>query len=330
MSAEIFIKNEAKNRLRGKWIESIVGMLVLLFMPMITLLFVMTAYGIIDDVEDFGDIFTTEPMKGVFFVALHLLAVASLILLSPLYPGFARLYSKAAAGEDTQLSDMFYFYDNKHLYKTALSFMSGLLVKGAAIFMACELPALMTLLASDSSEAITTIGYILAFIGAVGAFAIVHRFAFSVMLFSYYNYDHSAAVKTGAAVARASVSKLLKLSVTFIPWMLLTFFVVPFLYIFPYMTCSYFVSLKYLITDYRRTAEINSAPIADEIIANKEITNIVDEKTDNALDESVNKNADGSTDKNTDNSDNDPASDGIAEERPASESNDDMPAVDTE
>ncbi len=271
MSAENKIKMEAKYRLKGKWVESIIAMLTFFFLPMITVLFVLSAYSILgdtDEISEIGDVISLGKVNIIMFVLFHLLAVASMIALSPLYTGFSRLYSKIASGEKIEFSEVFYFFDNKYRYRSSIMFMLGIMVKSALIFIGCELPALMTLIAADGSDSIKYISYALAAIGVIAAFVIVHRFGFSVMLFSYYDFDSRSAVKTGSDIARISVFHLIKLSVSYIPWMLLTFFVVPFLYIFPYMTCAYFVSLKYLITDYRRTHDINSPEIHSYITGN--------------------------------------------------------------
>ena len=249
MSAEKMIKTEAKKMLVGKWPAALVAVFVLMFLPMISGLIVIAAYGVLGESE-LVSVFSEEPIKAVLFAVLNLAAVAALVLLSPVYNGFARLYSSAASGKDADISDVFYFFENNRRYKNAVVFMSGLLVKTLGILLVCEAAAIVAAVMSGDSETIKKVAVALAIVGLVPAFLWLHRFAFSMMLFSYYDYDPVSAAKTGAEIARGGTGRLMMLSVKYAPWMLSTFFVVPFLYVFPYMTCAYFVSAKYLIGDY--------------------------------------------------------------------------------
>ncbi len=249
MNAEKMIKTEAKQVLSGKWTAAVMAVFILLFMPIIAAMILMAAYSVLGESE-ISDVLQNEPVKMAVFAALHVAAIVAFLLLSPIFTGFARFYSRAAAREDADLIDVFYFFENGSKYKRAIAFMSGLLVKCVGILVVCEAAAVTVAAVAHDNDVTIMAAISLAIVGAVAAFLWFHRFAFQVMLFSYKDYDAASAAKTGAQIASGNTGKLIKLTVSFVPWLLLMFFVVPFLYVYPYMTCSYFVSVKYIVSDY--------------------------------------------------------------------------------
>lgn len=254
MNAEKFVKTEAKKMLSGKWPIAILSTLELLFVPIISMLILMMAYSLSGDDEGIIDALSGSPVTMVLFIVFHVAAVLALLLLSPVYSGFVRIFSGIADGKEVDPADLFYFFEDKSKYKSAVKFMTSVIVKCFGIFLLCGIVGIMLISVSDeaSGSGISIVpGVVFLIIGIIIAFLIIHRFAFSVMLFSYYDYDPESAVNFGAKVAKGNTQKLINLTVSFVPWVLLTFFVVPFVYVYPYMTCSYFVSAKYLIQQYK-------------------------------------------------------------------------------
>ena len=255
MNAEKFVKKEAKKMLSPNWVIAILSTMELLLVPIISLFIIFIAYSIFDS-EDKGLIenVSGSPVNIALFVVFHLAAVLALILLSPAYTGFVRIFSGIADGKNIDPNELFYFFDNKSRYKSAVKFMTNLIVKSFGIIVLCNIVGIMlvSMSGTDTAENISA-GFGIAFliVGTVIAFLIIHRFAFSVMLFSYYDYDSENAVSFGAKVAKGNTQKLINLTASFVPWLLFTFLVVPSIYVYPYMTCSYFVSAKYLIEQYK-------------------------------------------------------------------------------
>lgn len=254
MNAEKFVKTEAKKMLSEKWPMAILSTLELLFVPIISLIVLMMAYSLLGETESITDTLSGSPVTMVLFVVFHLAAVVAFLLLSPAYAGFVRIFSGIAEGKDIDPGDLFYFFDDKSRYKSAVKFMTGIVVKSFGIFLLCNAVGIVLIAMSNTGtddSLSVVLGAVFIIIGTIIAFLIIHRFAFSVMLFSYYNYDPENAVSFGSKVAKGNTQKLINLTASFVPWLLLTFFVVPFVYVYPYMTCSYFVSAKYLIQQYK-------------------------------------------------------------------------------
>ena len=254
MNAEKFVKNEAKTKLSGKWPAAIFAALELLFVPIISIIILMLAYALLGESDDVAKTFSESPVIAALFGVFHMVAVLAFLLLSPIYSGFVRIFAGIADGKSIDPADLFYFFDDKKRYKNAVRFMTGVIVKSFGLLILCCVVGLGLVSMSQSElagEVPVGVGVAFLVIGLVGAFLLVHRFAFSVMLFSYYDYDPESAAAFGAKVAKGNTQKLINLSASFWGWILLTFFVVPFVYVYPYMTCSYFVSVKYIIEQYK-------------------------------------------------------------------------------
>ncbi len=259
MNAEKMIKSEAKRALSGNWPAALTSYFIMILVPIITALVAVAAFAVLGE-EKTNEIISNEPVRAILFVVLNIAAVAVLVLLSPLYPGFVRAYSSAAEGKEISVADVFFFFDDRRQYKNAVSFMSGLLVKCLGIIVVCNAPALAIAAYSGDDDTLLTISGVLAAIGIIASLLWMHRFRFSVMLFSYYGYDGVSAAQTGARIAKTGTVKLLRLTLTFVPWLLTAFFGIPMLYVFPYMSCAGFVSAKYLISGYREGLAAQQQP----------------------------------------------------------------------
>lgn len=266
MSAERFVKEEAKATLRkGNWVKSVVAVLMISIIPVVGFLVAEMGYALASGEEDFSfEALVESPLSAVFFVVFQLIAVVAVVLLSPLVTGSAKMFYGLAEKREAEISDIFYFFDTKGKYISAVKFMLGIIVKGIIVFMLCLLPAAIVYLISSNvyrssfarTDAVVTLGVlgvvsiVLVIVGVIVALCIMHRYLFSLALYAYYGYDEKQSSVLGGRVARKYSMSLVKLTFSFIPWILLLFFVVPFLYVFPYLFCSYFVSVKYLFQSY--------------------------------------------------------------------------------
>lgn len=262
MNAEKFVKKEAKSALSGNWGVAVFSVLVLLFIPIVAFVIAEMSFVSLGDAETITEGIKASPINAALFFFFNIAAIVAFVLLSPLYNGFVRIFTSIADKKKTDPFDLFYFFESKKKYIDTLSFMVGVILKGLAILCLCEIIPVGVFIISDGEDAMVIFGILLAFVGAIVAFCIIHRFNFRVVLYSYYDYSGEDAARFGSQIAKRNTSNLVKLSGSFIPNLLLTFFVVPIIYIYPYMTCSYMLSTKYLIDSYKevygdfvRTAE---------------------------------------------------------------------------
>ncbi len=254
MNAEKFVKKEAKSVLSDNWGIAIFSVLVLLIVPIVSLVIVELSFVFLGDAETVEEGLTNSPVDGALFLFFNVAAIIAFVLLSPLYNGFVRVFSSIADKKTPDPFDLFYFLETKERYKETIGFMTVIILKVLAIICACEaIPVALLIMAEDDNDAMLISGAILAFVGAVAAFLIMHRFNFKIVLYSYLDCSSSVANIVGGRIAKKNTLSLIKLAVTFVPGLLITFFVVPFIYYYPYITCSYMVSTKYLIDNYKET-----------------------------------------------------------------------------
>ena len=262
LNAEKMIKEEARGRLTHKWPIAVFSTLELLFVAVVPLLILVLAYSIPEEDVSIIDDFSKTPIKAVLFFIFHLAAVLSFVSLSPVYTGFVRIFSGIAEGKDVDPGDIFYFFYDKERYRNAVRFLTVLIMKCFGLIVMFNIVGLFLTAMSQAdsgSEVLLNVGVVFIAIGLIGSFLCMHRYAFSVMLFSYYDYSPENAALFGARAAKGNIGKLIKLTGSFIWLILLTFFVVPFVYVYPFMTCSYFVSVKYILKQFKEQQGKNIA-----------------------------------------------------------------------
>lgn len=252
MNAEKMIKTEAKKMLSGKWPAAVTAVLTLLLVPLIVVVVVEAAYAVLPNGKSVIEELNTSIVMLSVFVVFHIAAITAGVMLSPMYTGFVRFFSMIADGGKADVAELFYFFETRTKYRQALKIMAMVLVESTAFCAICFSPAIgFTVMSLRTDTKYTYFIIASCVVGAIVAFLIIHRFAFAVTLFAYHGYSPEQAFSYGSKIAQKGTKKLIKLSGSFIGMILLTFLVVPIIYVFPYMTCSYFVSVKYLIKTYK-------------------------------------------------------------------------------
>ncbi len=256
MNAEKFVKQEAKKKLNGSWVRAVAGLLTALLVPLIAVLIMEIAFSFLNVSDGTG---FTDYM--VFFLLFMAIAVAEIILFLPIVNGLIRMYCSLADKGTADVNDIFYFFETKRRYFAALRLSLTVFFRCVVAAIVCMVPASVCAAVSEyiyqksfaRSDDLTlvrtldvcTVILIILGIAALVVFAL--RYLFSLSLFSYYGYSPEQSLNAGAAAAKRGNKSLVRLTASFIPWILLLFFVVPFLYVLPYMLCAYAVSVKYLL-----------------------------------------------------------------------------------
>ncbi len=254
MNAEKFVKQEARQRLSGHWVRMIAGLLTSLLVPLIAVLIMEIAFSFLSGSD--------YPSYIGFFLLFMLIAVAEIILFLPITNGLTRMFCALADKGTADVNDLFYFFETKRRYFAALKFSLTIFFRCLLAAVVCSIPAGVCACVSEyiyrknfaRSESLTLVNtldvctVVLAVIGVAALVVFSLRYLFASSLFSYYGYSGTQSLAAGSAAAKRATKPLVRLTVTFIPWVLLLFFVVPFLYVLPYMICSYSVSVKYLLT----------------------------------------------------------------------------------
>lgn len=266
MKAEKFIKDEAKSILGcGNWLKAVAAVLTVCLIPLVGICITEIAYSIVGgDSELSVEVLMSSPYEGLFFILFQIVAIIAMLMLSPLACGGIRVFCSLAEEKSADMSDIFYFFEFKRRYTDTVKFMTGITVRTIIAFLLSVIPALLAFVAStfvyrenfarsdDFTEinALNVAAVILLIVGIIFAFCFIHRYLFSLYLYCKHDYGEKNSMETGAKLSKRFFKNLIMLTLSFLPWILLLFFVVPFLYVFPYMACAYAVSVKYLINAY--------------------------------------------------------------------------------
>lgn len=274
MKAEVFVKKEAKDVLsRGNWFKGVLSIIVTLFIPVIAVLITELAYSFVIVGGEFSEeLLQNEPVRGVIFAAFSLLSVLSVVFLSPLYNGGKRVFASMAYTGECRAADIFYFFENKKRYLQAVGFNLSIIVRALSVLIISLIPGTVIYAANESLAALAVILVLAGILFTVG---FIHRYSFASILFSYHDYTPKESLRAGAVSAKYSTKSLIKLTVSFWLLILSLFFVVPFVFVLPYMSCAYCVSAKYLFTAQGLTFETDNIAnrTASGIAENGSMTN---------------------------------------------------------
>ena len=265
MNVEKYIKNEAKASLKGNWIKAVTSLFISVLVLLASMITVAAAFEVLGDYDTIREAAKAEPLRLVFFVLFHLLAVAGLILMSPVFAGSTKVISSIAKNKTADIGDVFYYFSSSDQYKECVKFMTRLIVSFVAVIILFEFPCIGGyILLSDVSYC----DAVVAILGIIGFFG---GFLFSLgNMFALFYYTEGAAVKEsfdkGAAVSKGNVSKLVKLTFSFFGWIVSLFLIVPFIYVVPYMMCAYFVSVKYLKEQYEKEQTAVMMPMMSDAV----------------------------------------------------------------
>ena len=255
MSAEKYIKNEAKTSLKGNWIKIITALFTATLVILAVAIVAASSFDVMGDYDDFGAAAAENPVKLVFFVLFHLIAVAGLLLLSPVFAGYAKITASIAADKESDIGDMFFYFSNGDIYKDCVKFMTRVIVSFVAMLILFELPCLGGYILFQDKKYVEILVVLLGVLGFFGAYLFSLKNQFAVMLYAQ-GLGRRESFDKGTAVAKGNSGKLVKLTFSFFWWIVSFFVVVPFIYVVPYLSCSHFISAKYLIEQYDKAHEV--------------------------------------------------------------------------
>lgn len=256
MSAEKIIKSQARNKLRtGGWMKAVSAVLLLFLMVLIIDCIVSLETLIIESLKDSGVVWQLYGNSTLYYTLTELCNVPPLViafLLSPVLIGFVKMfYGAFCNGHDFDFSDLFFFFVEKR-YKKSLFFVLGYVARMILPSIVFFLPvaifsAIAQLLAAQSSvidtgiAVLSILSYILLLLYSIRYFA-------AALLFCEDNTQPVRYYFTASKqIINNHTKEIVKLILSFIPWILLSVTVIPILYTLPYISQSLCISGKWLI-----------------------------------------------------------------------------------
>ena len=241
MTNTAMIKKQAKQQLAGRWKEPVAGILILGVAAVIT-----AAAGELADTV----VFLTGVNVLMNFGQAVSFAVGILftILLSPLLLGYLRMMYQITKGTKPDFSQMFIYISDAKRYKAALGLCSRFILRLTlpAFAAVCAFCAL-SLFAEEASQFVFPISLVVFILTLIFVMRYVPAF---FVYFENENLSGASCMKLGRKIYRTMKYSLTKLVFSFFFWYLLLFFVVPAIYILPYVTASVCNFSKWLLYGY--------------------------------------------------------------------------------
>ena len=262
MNAEKNIKNQAREILRNGNFGKAVGVFTVLMMFVI-LIYLCRYFLICAAVGEayFEDGHALSADEAVRLVIINTLTRIFAVFCSPVINGFLRFYFNTAKTGDGVFSDIFYYFDSKRLYASAMLFNLNLIIR----FLPCYVlltSAIIFFLFSNTFY--TVVGCVMAFSFIVLFFALFLRyFAAFGLYFSNENQKPSEYFKKSAVIMKRYRKSVLRLIFSFIGWIILSIVIIPLIYTVPYFAMSMLTSLKWIMYNESRTDALQTAVSLD-------------------------------------------------------------------
>lgn len=246
MNSNIILKKQALSYLRkNNWTTAIGGFFVML-LPTILVFLLLASVTSFFNFDNPGIIDET----GILFSEIVSLII--LFLSTPIITGYLKLCYNISKGNNAEISDVFYFFSKKN-YTKALAV--NLIVFGLMLlmFLAFILPSFVFALMYEAlkakiylvlSSALLVVA-VVAFIFGSTRFIII-----PCVLFEDESLDVSTIIRYGLGYAKTKQKETYTLLLTFFPYFLLCFFVVPCIFVVPYLMVTLMTHGKWITALY--------------------------------------------------------------------------------
>lgn len=258
MKTERKIRQQAREAMRGNMSVMIaaMGMTALSFLLFeyieYLLLYVMNAVNF-----DTGEIISDK--KPVYYI-IAASTTALILFISPLLNGFLKTAANAALHKESKAGDIFfYFKAPKRYFKTVL-YNLLLAMLFVTVSGALNISSYLETFAPDwynqtPAWNTDTVLKVLAGVGTLFIRLLVYMIFVHYPLMAYA-LDETTTVKNGVFImlgfSAKNFGKLFKLTLSFMGWFALCFFVVPAIYVIPYFTVAALTSARWLFEIEKR------------------------------------------------------------------------------
>lgn len=260
MKANALVKKQARQSLRGKWgvfsAAFLAVIAVLAFVSAIeTFYVVFNIYGL--SAKELMSVLESQPYMQAVVLGIQFLIIAVYLFSLPLLTGTAKMSMDCACGRKISCEDFLCFFTRRKFLNT-LCFNLGLYIRKLAWLVICILPCVICIgVASIYSRSLGQLGVVLLYIAGIAlliAGLIAYIFISAKYFLSQYLYAGSdekrrlsEPIRTSIKYMKGNHDKYFKLVISFIPWLALSFFILPMFYTYPYINVSFANSARWLI-----------------------------------------------------------------------------------
>lgn len=283
MSAEAKIKQEARARLsNNNWAKAVaVTVLVLSVSLIYSLCTECAAYILHSSNTPFlfnKDVFSQLPEflanqlqnqnMRIFILAAALIAVLYVLVAVPLHLGSSRWYYGIALGDSPSVAEVFYYFSGAGLYFRSLRYAVAITARLILWFFLCFSPCLVLFdilgeVLKKHPDIATASWYVplsffsLFLLAACAVLFIAAALGYFTAAYAVVVFEEqsvTACIKTARQSMRHHRISVLLLLLSFVPWLLLCFFVLPVLFVLPYGSASLATCAKWILWDKKKTA----------------------------------------------------------------------------
>lgn len=256
MSAEAIIKSQARDTLKNNYPKAVTALLVVLL-----------PYYIIDGSTTvisciFSYFIAETTLRAILIYTLgYTFEILAFFFFSPIVNGYIRAYYNASYTGVMDMTDLYYYFDGDR-YKKALSMnlnaLLRLLLPAALLYIPLIIFEILS--AQIGEPFYGSVPYIDIFF-ILSVISTMTLFIYSLRYFTAYTVScdiDSLTVKQAFEysmhIMKGRTGSMRKLVLSFTPWLLLCIFVLPALYVIPYLTQSICISAKWMT---KATFEVN-------------------------------------------------------------------------
>ncbi len=251
MSTDKIIKKQALSYLaKENWATAIAGFF-LICLPTILILLFLSIPALLTEL--FSGSYKAA-VQGTVIIASELFSLILAIFATPMITGYLRLCYNISKGEKAQISDIFYYYGKNLLGKCIqvnLKIIAGVLLH----FILVILPAFFcsVIYVLTDSYLVFTASIILCCLAFVETlFYSVKYTVVPCVLFEDESLEARDIFRLGTSFIAERKGSAKMLLFTFFPYFALCFFVVPWIFVFPYLSVSFMTNGKWLTCLYTK------------------------------------------------------------------------------
>ena len=246
------VKITAKTALKDNWLRCIAAGMVFIVSAMAVSLIAQLLY------HSAGTV--------CYFAAFILLSV---FILDPLFIGTLRYFWRMLFGVKDSVSSVFNYFSSRSDYLRALKLTVGMFVRFGLTVVVLNIPYYLVQLVSSSwfydwfdmarpiwTANLQPLAMILRIVASVGVFFTMIRYYAAPMLFvADDNINVAEAFHTSSVISKVGAIDFVYLCFSFLGWIILSVFVFPLMFTFPYMITAYLVHTRFAVAQYNKHIE---------------------------------------------------------------------------
>lgn len=255
------IKSTARTNLRGNWAQACVVAIVLLSAVFVSLLLGELIIGVFEPV-----VFGTKGDYTLigFFIALAV-SISTFVLSLPVIQGVVRWFWALIIDSELPLSELFYYYSSPKLLSKTLMLYVRVIVRYIVTAVICFAPAVAIWFAGNNALqklreytdalplfSIKPLAIFFALIGLIFFLKFAFKTSFSMVLIVIdEQLDYVDAIALSKKICTKKRFLRVYIILSYSGWLLVSLLGITMLYTLPFMLCSYVVSARFAITNYR-------------------------------------------------------------------------------